>query len=1779
MQKLLTICVMLIVLASAQTKLCARLYDNRERTGAHLAMMVSTNENNLQSHDIIVDGDGWPRHNPGTKWVQTDYNPYRDGWDWDDRVSSVYVAPDCLLEWREHPHFRNGAWGFIGCQNPTGSCGGNNCNGQSCRFNNDGGWGNWMSYFRCSCKLKCGASALYSTRGRYEWPQSTVVYRPDNCYSNDVPKRHRTSTCYGEWSDWGDMSHYTASCPSARTPTCSCENGTPKSYAQGCRAQSGNAEIIPRDCLRCNAGHTMSDDGESCIQTAWGAWSSCSKQCKYPERHSELEWVQIRDTSPGVQTRTRGCGGTVCDGEEIDERFCYPEDCVVPCDQRWCNNRGTVSDADDRDGCTCECNPGWSSEVGAAPHNLQCTIATLCSLQCYDIQSQEECEITGVYTGIQDCPQCYWHGDIMGCLNKGEYVIGWDIDLDYDPSNIPLEAVQAHSYRYVYTYSNLSPEEIHKTDFGHSRDMTETISYVEEETALTKDGNSVSWEDFKRNVQENMERETNTSNERDEWHEEKVNRKLRSHTVEIKACMSTTVSSGSVGPSASATSETCATNNNHWEDEETLTRYEGGSLEIGSESTGEQTRIWERNHNKIRQDWSGDERSALEMTENSLTTFQSDQCIVGAFTVPALSTYEVFITYSKASYQIEAEARATITTTRRDSDQMTRSIIVDFGTVISMETHSECDVQARPAGFITEKYDCYTVQNAITVANLEDSNTFLPRCMVPPHLYEPTQHSHKSKWCSTPRGEKQADTVVSFEQTGTVVAPGILSPTYGDPDDYPLDCSNQLSTSQLCNVTQLDLGSTLPYSSTIQVPLRGYASSDLLESYTNCRFSFPGLQELVKVVIPPRTQIWLKVNSDVVDATLIGRFGDLCPGMSEPTESFEHTYVANDNQQCNPSIALVNSDLDDDFTAYVVIATNALQDMAGSTMVEIEYKTAIYHKPESADCRRNLDWWISNTPRDDVAQWGCEYYESGDNSLECSFDGINTVNGWITAADVCPSCGCEDWRATCPDVTEDWACNCSWDVEDCEGVCAGTGSICVEQCDFDYGMPGVSNIEKQAEISGRRRNIYKGGMVDIDEYPWYVQIGHLGSAHYIDAIPVFQTFSTMAAGDQYSQAELQEAFIPRCGATMIGRSALITAAHCVKAFRWVHPDDEDVVDIEDVEWRRVTHVSLRHGTTVVPIKRIIRHKDFTDIKVPRPVNDIAIIEIEPVPCYATYQAIEIADDFAFEGCTAFATGAGEEFLKHNFAPSVSPVEEPLDEIEIDCTCASDDISNIFDWEDPHEEYAPEYGINDYTVPSDDYASEYGTNDYTVPSDDYRYEYGIDGTVSYDDTVSSEELDCSDFTADDKAYCLTENAANMARRIYENGKLTHGNYPDVGNFKEMITKAWTAQSCNEHHEYMYPMHDALLLNETFCAWTGDYEQHILHPESACSGDSGSGLKIDINVDPSSHYYALLGLVSYGKNNGCAANGVTVFVHLAKYKSWILRVFPEAQFVTPPTCDRRDYYEGLLSETSEGLETPKQYNARLDALGFQNTFEAFAQKYLTQRCPFPLNSRLTLLADGMPRGTVPFVVRTALNFGNGQNSMNSRELATAEREWLEPFYDMTRPYGCWKYEHSVLGKIVFVKRGRCNFSQKFKHAMDANAFAMVVIDLSPSSELVGMQNTPDSGFENIREYGPAMFMRRSDGLRILRLMRNRELKFKMKCADLNDNSLWIDEEILDTNNQLHSVEFCENSPPKDCNREILCAPLCYQETDCAMRVGNCCEYDCTPWEDNLESQLDG
>jgi len=390
---------------------------------------------------------------------------------------------------------------------------------------------------------------------------------------------------------------------------------------------------------------------------------------------------------------------------------------------------------------------------------------------------------------------------------------------------------------------------------------------------------------------------------------------------------------------------------------------------------------------------------------------------------------------------------------------------------------------------------------------------------------------------------------------------------------------------------------------------------------------------------------------------------------------------------------------------------------------------------------------------------------------------------------------------------------------------------------------------------------------------------------------------------------------------------------------------------------------------------------------------------------------------------------------------------------------------------------------------------------------------------------------------------------------------------------MITKAWSSESCNMHAENMYPMKDALLLEETFCAWTGDYEQHILHPETTCNGDSGSGLKIDMDLTADNHYYALLGLVSYGKVGGCAADSAPVYVLLAKYKQWILRAFPGAQFVPVEQCDRRDYYEG---PTDDDSFTPlaSTYNGRLHALGLQDTFSAFAQHYLEQPCPFPLNSQLTLLVDGLEAQS--FTVRTALNFGNGVNRMNSRQLTTREQEWLLPYFDSCRPYGCVPYSESAHGKIAIVRRGYCPFHLKFKHAMDAGAIALVVIDPRHfHTRLTGMQNSRWSGFRNFAEYGPAMFMGDEGSVILNRFggcstsTTSHGLRFQMKCADFQQDSAWIEEDLTDSIEQLHSVDFCEDSPPKQCNSDILCAPLCKDESECAMRIGNCCEYDCTPW----------
>merc|ERR550534_1636437 len=78
----------------------------------------------------------------------------------------------------------------------------------------------------------------------------------------------------------------------------------------------------------------------------------------------------------------------------------------------------------------------------------------------------------------------------------------------------------------------------------------------------------------------------------------------------------------------------------------------------------------------------------------------------------------------------------------------------------------------------------------------------------------------------------------------------------------------------------------------------------------------------------------------------------------------------------------------------------------------------------------------------------------------------------------------------------------------------------------------------------------------------------------------------------------------------------------------------------------------------------------------------------------------------------------------------------------------------------------------------------------------------------------------------------------------------------------------------------------------------------------------------------------------------------------------------------------------------------------------------------------------------------------------------------------------------------------------------------------------------------------------------------LRANAELSFQMKCADFKHDSEWIPDEAASFT-QLHSVDFCESSPPKKCGEEKLCAPLCKEENECAMRLDDCCDFDCALW----------
>jgi len=162
----------------------------------------------------------------------------------------------------------------------------------------------------------------------------------------------------------------------------------------------------------------------------------------------------------------------------------------------------------------------------------------------------------------------------------------------------------------------------------------------------------------------------------------------------------------------------------------------------------------------------------------------------------------------------------------------------------------------------------------------------------------------------------------------------------------------------------------------------------------------------------------------------------------------------------------------------------------------------------------------------------------------------------------------------------------------------------VECSNWDYGIPNSINDPHHGE--DRRELIVNGDQTSPNEYPWQVQLGMMYP---------------------------QEGWEDQCGATLIGREWVISAAHCFDT----ELDNGDLIkDPNSFE-----QVALAQHEVYKRVVAAYIHPDY-DPYDETISNDIALLRIEPVDCdNDKIKAISLMNPgFLFTECTAFVTGTG-----------------------------------------------------------------------------------------------------------------------------------------------------------------------------------------------------------------------------------------------------------------------------------------------------------------------------------------------------------------------------------------------------------------------------------------------------------------------------------------------------------------------------------------------------------
>jgi len=1106
-----------------------------------------------------------------------------------------------------------------------------------------------------------------------------------NCHFTGHNDHYSSLKCFcqkGIWSSWS-VGSCSAQCGNTgrRTKSRSCSNGV----CVKLNGLTGTYETVEEDCnridcaptawdtsacvsLQCGgefsgkkfrsqvtaAGTTIPQESvcaeQACEWAGWGQWSECSKTC-----------------GGGSQTRVSTCNGPKCkvaannySHQRTETQTCNEHRCE--CDSKLdCNGHGTPTSPffNPESGCECACEEGWETSNDVSGTEAKCNKPSFCHSSCYDITVESQCGYTAEYAkfGLECkdgnskadddscCEVCYWHDDLIGCLHKGEYILSYATKFDIDPTKINLESASSTTKLYTSKFTNMNVGPLTIPHVGHEYDVVEFTKITKESATVSADGIKSSYTDFESTMEKNMEQQEETRTKEQKQWKSKQTRNLVSATVSAEACMG-----------AKATGQGCVKSSLTAERE---TKTENGKS-LGTINTDHNVLQKENTYNhhskQVGDNWSSYNDKERELEDLSYRTTTKKKCFLEKITVQPLHSVEVQVALTVGTVELPVNQILELQTNYHKKFEL------DFGGTMQTTAVSDCvsNVVSAP---VMETAECDVVQNAAQSFLAKNMISFLPKCAIPTSKYEVYQNTYDSQWCTDINGHRDESTTDRFAlgDPEYYIANNVVVPNFEDPDFYPMDCSEFLSSTNMCLDTVDIQMSSVNVAASYEFSLKEHAYSYLVENFDDV-ITAAGWQHLIKLDIPARHQVLLEVQSadykNAVDVQLVARFGNQCPGFKHnPKEEYPVVGEGSDE------IMISNSDYDT-MRVYVVVQTNARKESDFITNVRyVEVPNT------NVECEETQAWWTKN--KYDI---GCEFYESGDRQKFCAFDSATDGENTYTGAQICPSCGfCKrSWREECPDAP-DWACSCDNKVKDCDGVCGGKNGICVEECPWAYGIPGA--INEKTEEDQRRQLIVGGGEAEIHEYPWFAHVGGLGDKEWTDGVQ-----------GMFTAMEDDKIFFPVCGCTIIGRSACMSAAHCFY---------NNLNQLRELE---LTHVSFMHGKMITEVRAVHIHPQFNP-RLLRRGHDVAIVQFDPLPCDVPgLGALELlADGFDFDGCTAFVEGAGRQVGDWVTSEPTEPVTaEPTEPVTDEPTIFEDPCAQLYEEYGDDYEYGEDYEEDDPT---------------------------------------------------------------------------------------------------------------------------------------------------------------------------------------------------------------------------------------------------------------------------------------------------------------------------------------------------------------------------------------------------------------------------------------------------------------------------------------------------